>query len=108
MLLILYIVLATCSSYLADDIFPEALVFEGLGLSDIVNKSKPNENRNNSVIIKGDLHDALTTMDFHRYGFNLIITVQFEIFIYFDLIKKIQNTKLIPNTNQTINKPTPI
>jgi len=69
MLFIQYIVLATyCSSCLADDIFPEALVFEGLGLSDIVNNSTSDEIRNNNTItIAGDLNDALTTMNFHRY-----------------------------------------
>jgi len=67
MLFILYVVLATHCH--ADDIFPEALVFEGLGLSDIVNNSKSGEIRNNTIMIAGDLNDALTTMNFHRYGF---------------------------------------
>jgi len=85
MFIILYIGWATCLSCShADDIFPEALVFEGLGLSDMINNSKSDENHNNTIIIAGDLNDALTTMNFHRYGFYLI---------------------LIPNYKQIINIP---
>lgn len=73
MFFILYVVLAThCHAH--DNIFPEALVFEGLGLSDMVNNSKSSEIRNNTIIIAGDLNDALTTMNFHRYVFYLIPT----------------------------------
>ncbi|CAI6342882.1 unnamed protein product [Macrosiphum euphorbiae] len=68
MFFILYIILATHCH--ADDIFPEALVFEGLGLSDIVNNSKSGELSNNTIIIAGDLNDALTTMNFHRTKIN--------------------------------------
>lgn len=67
MFFILYVILTTHCH--ADDIFPEALVFEGLGLSDMVNNSKSSEIRNNTILIAGDLNDALTTMNFHRYVF---------------------------------------
>ncbi|XP_025206590.1 uncharacterized protein LOC112602627 isoform X2 [Melanaphis sacchari] len=71
MIVIMYIALATCLSYNhANEIFPEALVFEGLGLSDIINNTKSSENRNNTIIIAGDLNDALTTMNFHRKNIN--------------------------------------
>lgn len=70
MLLLLFVVLTNFLSCRADDIFPEALVFEGLGLTDIVNDSVAVKNHNDSVITAGDLNDALMTMTFHRYNFH--------------------------------------
>lgn len=69
MLLILYFVyFAICSFCHTYDVFPEALVFEGLGLSDMVNNnSDTSQNRNDTIMIGGDLNDALMTMNFHRY-----------------------------------------
>ncbi|XP_022173381.1 uncharacterized protein LOC111035875 [Myzus persicae] len=78
MFFILYVVLAThCHAH--DNIFPEALVFEGLGLSDMVNNSKSSEIRNNTIIIAGDLNDALTTMNFHRTKINDYLCRQYVV-----------------------------
>ncbi|XP_060838587.1 uncharacterized protein LOC132920317 [Rhopalosiphum padi] len=80
MLVILYVGLATyLSCSYADEIFPEALVFEELGLSDIINNSKSDENRNNTIIIAGDLNDALTTMNFHRKNINDYLCRQYVV-----------------------------
>jgi len=55
------------SSYAgADHVFPETLIFEGLGLTDVVNGSV--SGNSNAITVAGDLNDALTTMNFHRYG----------------------------------------
>ncbi|KAL5245174.1 hypothetical protein ACI65C_012584 [Semiaphis heraclei] len=77
MFFILYVIIAT--HCYADDIFPEALVFEGLGLSDIVNNSKSGEIRNNTILIAGDLNDALTTMNFHRAKINDYLCRQYVV-----------------------------
>lgn len=69
MLLILCITSVSLTSCYAKDIFPETLVFEGLGLPEIVNSSDTSEHYNSTIMVAGNLNDALTTMSFHRYGF---------------------------------------
>lgn len=67
MLLLVYVILATYQFCHSDVIFPKDLVFEGLGLSDIINHSNVSENRKETIMIAGDLNNALMTMNFHRY-----------------------------------------
>lgn len=68
MLLVVYVVLLS-ATFTWCQIFPESLVFEGLGLPDLVNSSDAGgENRTDTVTVTGgDLKNALVTMNFHRY-----------------------------------------
>lgn len=70
---VLFVAWAMCASRLrADPVFPEALVFKGLGLPDVINNSgvadEHGDHCNRITTIAGDLNDALTTMNFHRYN----------------------------------------
>lgn len=71
MLLVVCITLVSLSSCHAKYIFPEALVFQELGLPDMINVSDAGKNHNGTEMVAGNLNDALTTMSFHRYDFYL-------------------------------------
>lgn len=76
MLFLLCVTLAAYGFCQPDVVFPKDLVFEGLGLPDIVNPLNVTENREQTIMIAGDLGNALMTMNFHRYVFHLNNTNQ--------------------------------
>lgn len=52
----------------ADEFFPDTLLFEGLGLADVMNGSGvTGSDAAVAMLPAGDLNDALNTMNFHRY-----------------------------------------
>lgn len=77
MLLMWYVVVLAVRSYChANEVFPEALVYEELGLADmVVNKSATTDNRNDTFLIAGNLNDALMTMNFHRWVHNILFCI---------------------------------
>lgn len=76
MLLVLCVVVSAVRSYChANEIFPEALVFEELGLTDMVaNKSVATDDRNDTATLAGNLNDALMTMNFHRCVHRVLVS----------------------------------
>lgn len=83
----------------ANDVFPETLVFKGLGLADMTNNSAIDRNHNDTIVIIGDLNNALITMNFHRYYFHSIILLLY----YTNYQIQIPNTfQIIPNLNVRI------
>ncbi|VVC42189.1 Hypothetical protein CINCED_3A002334 [Cinara cedri] len=78
MSLVVYVVLLLLATSTWCQIFPKALVFEGLGLPDMINSSIPGENRTDTTTVtEGDLKNALVTMNFHREKINDYLCRQF-------------------------------